>query len=65
MDMSMHATTIFAILKDGKGAMVSDGQVTLGNSMIMKQGARKVRRLYKDQVVAGFAWFGCRCVYFV
>ncbi|TDY50470.1 ATP dependent peptidase CodWX CodW component [Alicyclobacillus sacchari] len=55
MDMSMHATTIFAILKDGKGAMAGDGQVTLGNSMIMKQGARKVRRLYKDQVVAGFA----------
>ncbi|GLV12353.1 ATP-dependent protease subunit HslV [Alicyclobacillus hesperidum] len=51
----MHATTIFAILKDGKGAMAGDGQVTLGNSMIMKQGARKVRRLYKDQVVAGFA----------
>ncbi|KRW90990.1 ATP-dependent protease subunit HslV [Alicyclobacillus tengchongensis] len=55
MDMSMHATTIFAILKDGKGAMAGDGQVTLGNSMVMKQGARKVRRLYKDQVVAGFA----------
>ncbi|EJY55653.1 ATP-dependent protease peptidase subunit [Alicyclobacillus hesperidum URH17-3-68] len=55
MDISMHATTIFAILKDGKGAMAGDGQVTLGNSMIMKQGARKVRRLYKDQVVAGFA----------
>lgn len=51
----MHATTIFAILKDGKGAMAGDGQVTLGNSMIMKQGAKKVRRLYRDQVVAGFA----------
>ncbi len=51
----MHATTIFAILKDGKGAMAGDGQVTLGNSMIMKQGAKKVRRLYRNQVVAGFA----------
>lgn len=51
----MHATTIFAVLKDGKGAMAGDGQVTLGNSMIMKQGARKVRRLYRGQVVAGFA----------
>lgn len=55
MDMTMHATTIFAVLKDGHGAMAGDGQVTLGNSMIMKQGARKVRRLYKGQVVAGFA----------
>lgn len=53
--MEMHATTIFAILKDGDGAMAGDGQVTLGNSLIMKQGARKVRRLYHGQVIAGFA----------
>lgn len=53
--MDIHATTIFAILKDGMGAMAGDGQVTLGNSMIMKQGAKKVRRLYQGQVVAGFA----------
>lgn len=53
--MDIHATTIFAVLKDGLGAMAGDGQVTLGNSMIMKQGARKVRRLYQGQVVAGFA----------
>ncbi|MFX4302087.1 ATP-dependent protease subunit HslV [Alicyclobacillus tolerans] len=53
--MNMHATTIFAILKDGQGAMAGDGQVTLGNSMVMKQGARKVRRLYHGSVVAGFA----------
>jgi ATP-dependent HslUV protease, peptidase subunit HslV len=55
VNMEMHATTIFAVLKDGQGAMAGDGQVTLGNSMIMKQGARKVRRLYKGQVIAGFA----------
>ncbi|MFB5191421.1 ATP-dependent protease subunit HslV [Alicyclobacillus fastidiosus] len=55
MDQSMHATTIFAVLNEGKGAMAGDGQVTLGNSMIMKQGARKVRRLYHGKVVAGFA----------
>lgn len=55
MDMEMHATTIFALLKDGQGAMAGDGQVTLGNSMIMKHGARKVRRLYGGEVVAGFA----------
>lgn len=51
----IHATTIFAVLKDGQGAMAGDGQVTLGNSMIMKAGARKVRRLYRGQVIAGFA----------
>jgi len=51
----LHGTTIFAILQDGMGAMAGDGQVTLGNSMIMKQGARKVRRLYHGRVVAGFA----------
>ncbi|MCL6453492.1 MAG: ATP-dependent protease subunit HslV [Alicyclobacillus sp.] len=55
MEMSMHATTIFAVRKDGQGAMAGDGQVTLGNSLIMKQTAKKVRRLYKGQVVAGFA----------
>lgn len=55
MDTQMHATTIFAIQRDGHGAMAGDGQVTLGNSMIMKQGAKKVRRLYRGQVVAGFA----------
>ena len=53
--MEMHATTIFGILKNGEAAMAGDGQVTIGNSMIMKQGARKVRRLYQGQVVAGFA----------
>jgi ATP-dependent HslUV protease subunit HslV len=51
----MHATTIFAVLKDGHGAMAGDGQVTLGNTMIMKQTARKVRRLYQGRVIAGFA----------
>ncbi|MCL6442039.1 MAG: ATP-dependent protease subunit HslV [Alicyclobacillus sp.] len=55
MSIELHGTTIFGILRDGKGAIAGDGQVTLGNSMIMKQGARKVRRLYRGQVVAGFA----------
>jgi len=55
MNMELHATTIFAILRNGQGAMAGDGQVTFGNTMIMKQGARKVRRLYNDEVVAGFA----------
>jgi len=50
-----EATTIIGIKKDGAVAIAGDGQVTMGNSMIMKNGAKKVRRLYHDEVVAGFA----------
>ncbi len=50
-----HATTIFAIHHQGKAAMAGDGQVTFGNSMVMKHGAKKVRRLYRGEVLAGFA----------
>lgn len=55
MDYSFHATTIFAILHKGNGAMAGDGQVTFGNSVIMKQTAKKVRRIYHGKVLAGFA----------
>ncbi|MDQ0337256.1 ATP-dependent HslUV protease subunit HslV [Caldalkalibacillus uzonensis] len=55
MSSNLHATTIFAIHHQGEGAMTGDGQVTFGNAMVMKHSARKVRRLYKGQVVAGFA----------
>lgn len=55
MSNGFHATTIFAVRKDGKAAMAGDGQVTFGNSMVMKNGAKKVRRLYRGEVVAGFA----------
>lgn len=55
MEMQFHATTICAVRHNGKGAIAGDGQVTFGNSMVMKQHARKVRRLYRGQVVAGFA----------
>lgn len=51
----LHATTIFAIRHNDRGAMTGDGQVTFGNAMVMKHTARKVRRLYNGQVVAGFA----------
>ncbi|WP_342471321.1 ATP-dependent protease subunit HslV [Ureibacillus sp. FSL K6-3587] len=51
----MHATTIFAIHHKGRCAMAGDGQVTLGNSVIMKHTAKKVRRLFNGQVLAGFA----------
>lgn len=51
----IHATTIFAIQHKGKSAMAGDGQVTLGNQVVMKHKAKKVRRLYNGQVLAGFA----------
>lgn len=50
----MHGTTIVAVKKDDKVAIAGDGQVTLENT-IMKQTARKVRRLYDDKVLVGFA----------
>ncbi|NMM66767.1 ATP-dependent protease subunit HslV [Bacillus clausii] len=50
-----HATTIFAIAHNGGVAMAGDGQVTFGNAVVMKHTARKVRRLYHNNVLAGFA----------
>ena len=50
-----HATTIFAIQHNGKCAMAGDGQVTLGNAVVMKHTARKVRKLFNGKVLAGFA----------
>ncbi len=53
--MDIRSTTIIGVLRDGKGALAGDGQVTLGDKVIVKHGARKVRRLYRGQVLAGFA----------
>ncbi len=50
----IHATTILAVRHKDKAVMVGDGQVTLGNAVV-KHGARKIRRLYNDSVLAGFA----------
>lgn len=50
-----HATTIFAIHHNGECAMAGDGQVTMGNAVVMKHTARKVRKLFNGRVVAGFA----------
>ena len=55
MEHSFHATTIVAVRQKGKTAIAGDGQVTFGQSAIMKSTARKVRRLYHGKVVAGFA----------
>jgi ATP-dependent HslUV protease subunit HslV len=49
-----HGTTILAVRRKGTVAMGGDGQVTLGNT-VMKGNARKVRRLYGEKIVAGFA----------
>jgi ATP-dependent HslUV protease, peptidase subunit HslV len=53
-EFNPHGTTILAVRRDGAVAMGGDGQVTLGNT-VMKGNARKVRRLYNDKVLAGFA----------
>jgi len=49
-----HGTTILSVRRNGKVAIGGDGQVTFGNT-VMKSNARKVRRLYQDKVIAGFA----------
>ncbi|MCT2530621.1 ATP-dependent protease subunit HslV [SAR92 clade bacterium H921] len=49
-----RGTTILSVRRNGKVVIGGDGQVSMGNT-IMKGNARKVRRLYKDQVIAGFA----------
>jgi ATP-dependent HslUV protease, peptidase subunit HslV len=49
-----HGTTILCARRDGKVALGGDGQVTMGN-VVVKAGARKVRRLYHDRILAGFA----------
>lgn len=49
-----HGTTIVSVRRNGKVVIGGDGQVTLGNT-VMKGNARKVRRLYHDKVLAGFA----------
>ena len=50
----MHGTTILSVRRDHRVVIGGDGQVSMGDTM-MKGNARKVRRLYEDQVIAGFA----------
>ena len=52
--MKFHGTTVLGVRHRGKVAMAADGQVTLGQS-VMKHSARKIRRLYHDTILAGFA----------
>lgn len=50
-----RGTTIVGVLKNGKGAIAGDGQVTFGDNIILKHQACKVRRIYNDRVIIGFA----------
>src|SRR4051795_6517713 len=51
---SYHGTTIISVRRGNQVALGGDGQVTLGN-IVIKQSARKVRRLYHERLLAGFA----------
>lgn len=53
--MDLRGTTILAVRHKGQLALAGDGQVTMGQSLVMKHTAKKVRRMYKGQIVAGFA----------
>lgn len=52
---TMHSTTICAVKKDGVTVIAGDGQVTFSQSVILKSNAVKVKRIYNDKVVIGFA----------
>ena len=54
MNPQMHSTTIICVRRKGKVALAGDGQVTLGDTII-KHGAKKIRRLYNEKIIAGFA----------
>ena len=55
MSNTFRGTTICAVRRNGKIAIAGDGQVTMGESIVFKNNAKKVRRIYNDQVVIGFA----------
>jgi ATP-dependent HslUV protease subunit HslV len=54
MKQRIRSTTVLCVRRDGKVVMAGDGQVTLG-SEVLKSSARKLRRLYGDKIIAGFA----------
>jgi ATP-dependent HslUV protease, peptidase subunit HslV len=54
MKEKIRSTTVICVRRDGKVVMAGDGQVTLGNE-VLKSSAKKLRRLYNDKVLAGFA----------
>src|ERR1700730_11942283 len=54
MTQRIRSTTVICVRRDGKVVMAADGQVTLGHE-VLKSSAKKLRRLYNDKIVAGFA----------
>ncbi len=52
--IQIHSTTVIGVVRDGKASLGSDGQVTLG-ATVMKGNAKKVRKLYNGSIIAGFA----------
>ena len=54
MNLQTRSTTIICVRRNGKVALAGDGQVTLGDTII-KHGAKKIRRLFNDKIIAGFA----------
>jgi len=54
MQQRIRSTTVLCVRRDGKVVMAADGQVTLGHE-VLKSTAKKLRRLYNDRIVAGFA----------
>jgi ATP-dependent HslUV protease subunit HslV len=53
-NLKVRSTTVLLVRREGRVALAGDGQVTMGDT-VMKTGARKVRRLYNDRILAGFA----------
>lgn len=53
--MELRGTTILGVKRNGKTVIIGDGQATLGERVIMKNNSRKVRRIFNDKVVIGFA----------
>ena len=51
----IKATTVIGVVRDGKVALGSDGQVTMGQSIVMKSNAKKIRKIYNNQILVGFA----------
>jgi ATP-dependent HslUV protease, peptidase subunit HslV len=58
MKATFQSTTVLLVRRDGKVCMAADGQVTMGQSTVMKTGARKVRRAGKGKILVGFAGGG-------
>ena len=55
MSIELMGTTICAVKRNGKTAIAGDGQITMGQSVILKGTAKKVKRIFNDKVVMGFA----------